>query len=212
MTHLLLVRHAQTAWNADGRFMGQADIELDEKGLRQADAVGRRLALERPEAIYTSDLKRAAQTAESIRRSIAESCAPAPPPPLIAEPALREIDFGGWQGLNYEQITANYPDALNAWQADLLNYAPPDGESAAQMFERFFAAYTRIVENHPGASVILVAHGGPLQALLSHLLGLSVDRFWQLQMSNAGISEVTLYPAGAVLNRFNDAGHLEGVH
>lgn len=210
-TRLLLIRHGQTAWNADGRFMGQMDIELDEKGLRQAEAVGRRLALERPQAIYASDLKRAFQTAESIRRSIAESCAPEEPPPLIREPALREMSFGSWEGLNYQQISAAYPEALQAWEADYLHYSPQGGESATQMVERVLAAHARIVERHPEASVMLVAHGGSLQALLTHLIGLPIDRIWQIPMSNTGISELSLYPAGAILNRFNDTCHLEGV-
>ncbi|MCZ7551742.1 MAG: hypothetical protein B6D39_08615 [Anaerolineae bacterium UTCFX2] len=210
-TRLLLVRHAQTDWNADGRFMGQKDIELSVLGLRQAEAVGRRLARERPQAIYASDLKRAWQTAEQIHRAIAESCAPDPPPPLLPEPAWREMSFGAWEGLNYQQITTEHPEALKAWETDYLYYAPPGGENVAQMLERIFSAHAQIVERHPEASVILVAHGGTLQALLAHLLGLPIDRMWQIHMSNTGVSEVDLHPAGAVLNLFNGTCHLEGV-
>jgi alpha-ribazole phosphatase len=210
-TRLLLVRHGQTAWNADGRFMGQMDIPLNEKGLRQAEAAGRRLALERPQAIYASDLQRARQTAEQIRSAIAESIAPDPPPPLFADPRLREMSFGEWEGLNYQEIETSQPEALKAWEADFLNYSPKGGETAAQMFERVFAAHSQIAEQHSEASVILVAHGGSLQALLAHLMGLPIDRMWQFHMSNTGISEVSLYAAGAVLNLFNDTCHLEGV-
>jgi len=210
-TRLLLVRHAQTDWNADGRFMGQKDIELSALGLRQAEAVGRRLARERPQAIYASDLKRAWQTAEQIHHAIAESCAPDPPPPLLPEPAWREMSFGDWEGLDYQQITTEHPEALKAWETDYLHYAPPGGENVAQMLERIFSAHAQIIERHSEASVILVAHGGTLQALLAHLLGLPLDRMWQIHMSNTGISEVGLHPAGAVLNLFNDTCHLEGM-
>jgi len=210
-TRLLLVRHAQTDWNADGRFMGQRDIELSAIGLRQAEAVGRRLARERPQAIYTSDLKRAWQTAEQIHRAIAVSCAPDQPPALLAEPALREMSFGAWEGLNYQQITTEHPEELQAWKTDYLNYAPPGGENALQMLERVFSAHMQIAERHPEASVILIAHGGTLQALLARLLDLPIERMWQLHISNTGVSEVELHPAGAILNLFNDTCHLEGV-
>jgi alpha-ribazole phosphatase len=210
-TRLLLVRHGQTAWNADGRFMGQMDIPLNDKGLLQSEAVGRRLAMERPQAIYTSDLQRARQTAEQIHQAIAESLAPDPPPPLVIDPRLREMSFGEWEGFNYQQIEADQPEALRAWEEDFQSYTPRGGENAAQMFERVFAAHVQISERHPEATVILVAHGGSLQALLTHLLGLPIDRMWQFHMSNTGLSEVNLYSAGAVLNLFNDTCHLEGV-
>lgn len=210
-TRLLLVRHGQTAWNADGRFMGQMDIGLNETGQRQAEAVGRRLAWERPQAIYASDLQRAWQTALCVHRSITESCAPDEPPPLISEPRLREMNFGEWEGQNYEQIQDRHNAELKAWEADFLNVAPKGGESGLQMLDRLTAALDQIIARHPDASVILVAHGGPLQVLVAHLLGLPIDRMWQFHMSNTGVTEINLYSAGAILHLFNDTCHLEAL-
>jgi alpha-ribazole phosphatase len=203
-TKLILVRHGQTAWNASGRFMGQTDIPLNETGLRQAAAVARRLQASRPRAIYASDLRRAWQTAQAIQSAISEI-----PPPLIAEPALREMCFGDWQGLTYPEIQSKYPRLLQEWEADRLHTSPPSGESLLQMSRRVLAAVDQITHAHPDQTLILVAHGGPLEAYLSHCLGLSLERSWQITLANASLSELQLYPEGAILTVFNDVCHLE---
>jgi alpha-ribazole phosphatase len=209
MITLTLVRHGQTAWNATGRFMGQTDVPLDETGLRQAQAVARRLDNTRPDAIYASDLKRAKQTAEAIQAAIAEAIHPASPPEIIPEPRLRELYFGEWQGLVYDQIQTRYPAALAAWEADMLNCAPAGGETLIQLAGRVQEAYAEIIAAHPEGTVLLVAHGGALQALLCLALGVPIERYWQLELKNTSICELHVYPAGAILHMFNDTCHLE---
>ena len=211
ITRLLIVRHGQTAWNSDGRFQGQLDIPLDETGQLQAAAVARRLAGERPLAIYTSDLSRAWQTARSIQNAIAEASAPDPLPPLILEPRLREMHFGEWQGLTYAEIKDCQPELLAAWEADWLTNAPPGGETLAQLVERVQAVYHEILKAHPDGTVILVGHGGALQTIICMALGLPPERFWQLRLDNTGLADLSIYPAGALLNLFNDTCHLEGM-
>ncbi len=214
-TRLLIVRHGRTAWNSDGRFQGQLDIPLDEVGQTQAAAVAHRLAqalqrpLERPLAIYASDLSRAWQTARVIQNAIAKAIQPEPIPPLVLEPRLREMHFGEWQGLTYAEIQACQPEALAAWEADWLNNAPPGGETLAQLVERVQAVYHEILAAHPDGTVLLVGHGGALQALLCMALGLPPERFWQLQLDNTGLADLRIYPEGAILNLFNDTCHLE---
>jgi broad specificity phosphatase PhoE len=208
-TRLLIVRHGRTAWNSDGRFQGQLDIPLDEVGQAQAAAVARRLAYEHPLAIYASDLSRAWQTARRIQNAIAEAIQPDPIPPLVLEPRLREMHFGEWQGLTHAEIQACQPDALATWEADWLNNAPPGGETLTQLVERVQAVYREILATHPDGTVLLVGHGGTLQALLCMALGLPPERFWQLQLDNTGLADLRIYPEGAILNLFNDTCHLE---
>jgi alpha-ribazole phosphatase len=208
-TRLLIVRHGRTAWNIDGRFQGQLDIPLDEVGQAQAAAVAQRLAQERPVAIYASDLSRASQTARWIENAIAEAIQPDLLPPLVLEPRLREMHFGEWQGLTYSEIQASQPEALAAWEADWLSNAPPGGETLTQLIERVHPVYHEILAAHPDGTVMVVGHGGALQAMLCMALGLPPERFWQLQLDNTGIADLRIYPEGAILNLFNDTCHLE---
>ena len=203
-TRLLIVRHGQTDWNSSGRFQGQTDIPLNPAGLKQAQAIAERLAFETPAAIYASDLQRAWQTAEIIHSAM-------PPErrcPLIADSRLREMCFGKWEGLTYSEIQARQPRLLQRWESDLEHTAPPDGETLLGMAERVQAAYDSILATHPETSVVVVAHGGPLQMLIARALGMPAGRFWQVHLSNASLSLLNVYPEGAIVNLLNSADHL----
>ncbi len=212
-TRLILIRHGQTAWNSEGRFMGQRDIPLDETGQRQVTAVAKRLSRERPAplAIYASDLKRAWNTAQAIQQAIAQTAHPEPAPVLIADPRLREMDFGNWEGFTFAEIQATQPEAYHAWEVDMFNIAPPEGETIQQMTKRARESCAEIALAHPDGTAFVVAHGGSLQALILDWMGIPVERIWQVRMSNTGISEVSLHPEGVTLNRFNDTYHLENL-
>ena len=204
-TRLLVVRHGQTDWNISGRFQGQTDIPLNPAGLRQAQAIAKRLGTEAPEAIYTSDLQRAWQTAKIIQAALP----PESRPPLIGEPRLREMCFGKWEGLTYNEIQALQPRLLQRWESDLEHTTPPDGENLLSMAQRVHTAYESILALHPEATVVLVAHGGPLQMLITQVLGMPAGRFWQVHLTNASLSVVDVYPEGAIVNLLNSVDHLK---
>jgi alpha-ribazole phosphatase len=208
---LLIIRHGQTDWNQQGRFQGQSDLPLNSLGLRLAQAAGwaaaQALNGEQPQAIYASDLRRAWQSAEAVHTALPtnESI------PLIAEPRLREMSFGDWEGMTYAEIQARYSGALQRWEADLENIAPPNGETLRQMVERVQAALNDLLQAHPNGTTLLVGHGGPLQLLIALTLGLPPARFWQIHLSNASLSELRIYPEGAILNLLNCTSHLKGI-
>jgi alpha-ribazole phosphatase len=199
-TRLFLARHGQTAWNVKSRYMGQVDVPLDETGERQAALLGHRLAEEGLAAIYTSDLLRARQTAIAIAAH--QTC------PLIPEARLREMDFGVWQGLTYAEIQETNRINLEAWEADRLRNTPPGGESLSQFSSRVEAAYQEIIQAHLEETTLVVAHGGVMKILLCLVLGLPPERYWQIQISPASLSEIWIYPEGGSLNLLNDACHL----
>ncbi|OGO35169.1 MAG: alpha-ribazole phosphatase [Chloroflexi bacterium RBG_16_57_11] len=203
-TRLLIVRHGQTDWNTSGRFQGQTDIPLNQTGVRQAQAIAELLSTEKPEVIYTSDLTRAWKTAEIIHGALPKERRGQ----LIAEPRLREMCFGMWEGLTYGEIQARQPRVLQRWESDLKHNAPPGGETLLELAARVEAAYASILAAHPGGTVLLVAHGGPLQLLIAQALGMPAGRFWQLHLSNASLSELRVYPEGAMLNLLNCTEHL----
>ena len=201
-TRLLLVRHGQTAWNADGRFMGQLDVPLDEIGRTQVLAVAKRLATEEPAAIYSSDLARARETAQAIQAAIGSH------PEIKLDARLREMHFGDWQGLTYTEMIAKDAGSLGRWQADPLNVAPPNGETLIMLTERVKAAYEDICAAHSEETVIVAGHGGSLQILIVAALGLPPETFWNMQLSNASLSVLRLHDIRIFLSLLNGTSHL----
>jgi len=201
-TRLLLVRHGQTAYNAEVRFMGQLDIPLDEIGRIQAQAVARRLSAERPAAMYCSGLSRAFDTATAIQTAIASH------PELRIDGRLTEGHFGTWQSKTYDSLRISDAERLAQWEADRLRVSPPEGESLSQIAERVQAAYADICAENPDKTVIIVAHGGSLQALITLALGLPLESYWKLWVSNASVSELRIDEWGAILHLLNDVSHL----
>lgn len=199
---LLLVRHGQTAWNAQKRFMGQLDIPLDETGRAQVAALGNRLKDEHVDIIYASDLSRAWDTALAIQSCLASHADIAP------ESRLREMNFGDWQGLTYAEIQERDLQNLTHWEDDRLHHAPPNGETLLAFSERVVSAYREWCTAYAEQKILLVGHGGSLQLLLAHALGLSPDKFWQLHLSNASLTDLRVYESGAILNMLNDTCHL----
>ena len=200
MVRLLLIRHAATAWTAQGRFQGQTDIPLSPHGRRQATALAQRLMAETLHMLYASDLQRAWETAQTIAAPHALH--------VHAEPRLREMAFGRWEGLTYAEMQQQDAQSLAAWEHDQLHSAPPGGETLLQMTERVRAAYVDMLAAGQDKTVGLVAHGGPLQLLLCLALGLPPQAYWQVAVSPASLSELCVYEQGAILTCLNDTHHL----
>lgn len=201
MIHLMLVRHGETAWNAQRRFQGHSDIPLSDVGQHQAAALGRRLAREKIHAIYTSDLQRAWQTAMAIATHHNL--------PVSADPRLREIHFGAWEGLTYAEVEQRRSQTLAGWRANPLEVSPPDGESLGQLAKRVRAVLASITQIHPDEVVLLVTHGGVLQALFCLALGLPLKAYWQFHLAPGSLSVVSFYEEGAIVNLLNDTCHLD---
>lgn len=195
--NLLLIRHGQTNWNLEQRFQGQSDIPLNETGRKQAQALAERLSAEQFDAIYSSDLQRATETAHIIRKS-----------GFQPDARLREVNFGDWEGLTYDEIKAKHPEPLAAWEADIFKNAPPNGETLEALSVRVQSMLDELREEHQDQRILIVAHGGVLQTLICLALMLPPTMYWQFHLFTASLSEVAFYPAGAILNSLNDTSHL----
>jgi len=147
VTTLLLARHGETEWNREERFQGHADPPLNETGREQAAALAEKLAGEPIEAVYSSDLHRASETAEIVAGRLGL--------PVERDAGLREIDVGSWQGLTRAQIDGR----------------PWDGETYEQHAERAMRALQAIAERHPEGRVLVVSHGGTLRRVQQAVLG-----------------------------------------
>ncbi len=200
MPNLILVRHGETIWNAERRFQGAQDVPLSPRGEAQARALAARLAGESIQRIYSSDLQRAHVTATLIAEPHGL--------PVQIEPRLREISFGAWEGMTYEGIHMRYPEGLAWWEADPMNAAPPGGETLAQLQERVESLLAELAALPADETALLVGHGGSLQVLLCVALGLVPRARWQFRLDPGSLSELGLYPAGAILTSLNDRHHL----
>jgi broad specificity phosphatase PhoE len=158
MTTLLLARHGETDWNRDGRFQGHADPPLNERGRRQAHALAELLADEPLEAIYSSDLLRAQETAQIVAMQRGMD--------VVLDPQLRERDVGEWSGLTRAEIDQRFPSQLQAWHEGRVVV----GETREALTERVLAAAHRISAAHPSGVVLVVSHGGALR-MLRHAAG-----------------------------------------
>ena len=152
MTTILLARHGETDWNVQKRWQGHADPPLNERGRAQARDLAARLAETPLDAIYSSDLRRALETAEIVAAGRGL--------PIGTDPRLREIDVGAWEGLTGDEVAERFPDG-----------ARPDGESLEAFRDRVVGTLSAIGESHDGATVLVVAHGGCARTVQRVLLG-----------------------------------------
>ena len=164
MTELLLVRHGETDWNRERRFQGHADRPLNEKGREQAHAWAAELAGEQIDAVYTSDLARARETAQIVAARLNAE--------VVALPELREIDVGDWEGLSWPEIEERFPEGARTWHVNGAGWE--SGETYEELGERIVPALLRIAERHPGQRILVVGHGGTIRATRAYIEGLSV--------------------------------------
>lgn len=200
-TRLVLVRHGETAWNAEQRIQGQLDIPLNERGLWQAERAGRALADEGLQAIYSSDLQRASATAAALARHTGL--------PVQTDAALRERAFGHFEGATFREIEERWPEDAARWRRREPDFGPGDGETLSAFYARSSAVALRLAARHPGQTLALVAHGGVLDCLYRAATRIALDapRTWQI--GNASINRVLYSDGGLVLVGWADNGHLD---
>jgi len=200
-TRIVAVRHGQTAWNADARIQGHTDIPLDETGHEQARRLARALAHEPLQAVYSSDLQRARQTAAPL---LADTGLP-----LRVDAGLRERGFGEFEGMSFTQIEARWPEQAAAWRRRDPDFGARGGEVLRDFRTRIVATIERLAAAHRGEQILLVTHGGVLDLLYREATRLALDapRTWEL--ANAGINRLLHGHQGLMLVGWADTAHLD---
>ncbi len=200
MSRLLLVRHGNTELNSAQIFVGHTDVELSATGYSQVEKLRDRLSAEKIDVIYSSDLRRALVTAETIasRHQLA----------VIACPELREINYGSLDGLTFEEIKRLYPEVAELCADWSLQLKFPDGESVDELKQRVSRFLDRLKQHAPQQTVLIVAHGGPLRLMVCSLLGIDLRHWRQIHLDLASLSIVDTYPEVAVISLLNDTSHL----
>ena len=203
-TRILLIRHGETAWNAERRLQGHLDIALNAAGERQAQALGRALAGETIDAIVSSDLARARQTAAAVAQHHALA--------VQLDPGLRERCYGGFEGLLYSEIAQRFPSEFARWQARdvdaLLPPGPRQGETFRQFHARVMSAVLGWAARHPGRTLALVAHGGVLECVYRAAQAMALDTPRDFAVHNASINRFVVRGDALTLTRWGEVAHL----
>jgi len=201
MTRVILVRHGQTEWNRVERFRGRADVPLNETGLAQAEATGKRVAAEwQPVAVYSSPLARAVKTAEAIAKHFNL--------PVQIHDGLADIDYGQWQGLTPDEAKERWPAALHAWYNEPEAARIPGGETLDDLRVRGMAAVNELVARYEGQTIVLVGHTVINRVILLGVLGLGNERFWRLRQDTCAINAFEVENGDFTLVSLNDTCHL----
>ena len=206
-TRVLFIRHGETDWNRIKRIQGHIDIPLSTSGIEQAHKLAERLAGEakqgaRLDAIYSSDLTRAQQTAQPIADVLGMS--------LQLREGLRERSYGAFQGHDSDEISVRFPDEYAHWQTRDPGFAPPDGESSRAFYHRVLHTIEPIVAAHPDGRIACVAHGGVLDCVYRFANNLPLDAPRSYALLNTSLNLVDFDIGVATVVSWADVRHLGG--
>jgi HAD superfamily hydrolase (TIGR01509 family) len=192
---LYLVRHGETVWNIESRFQGWADRPLSELGVRQARELARRLSAVKFDAAYSSDLRRAADTAKILLedRGI----------PVQQMRDLREMHLGELDGLTEAEVLERYPAVIKAWRTDPADVVMPGGESLSQVQERAWRGLMKVWKENPGGTVLLVSHHTVNKAILSRVLEMPPAATRRLRQPPCSLSIIEFLPDRFFIHALN---------
>lgn len=202
MTRLILVRHGETVWNAEGRIQGHTDVPLSDRGMKQAKMVAQRLAGVHLSAVYSSDLLRARATAEiiAVRHGVA----------VRTTDALREAYLGEWQGLTVAEAAEQDADLVALWKSDSVAHRPPRAERLEDVQARAVSAVQQIIRDHPNQTVAVVSHGGPIKSVICWAIGAPLSSIPRMRMDNGAITCIRADAVRVQVEVCNDTCHLRG--
>lgn len=200
MSRLFLVRHGDTELNSAERYWGRSDVKLSAAGIEQAEKLCDRLAVEKIDAVYSSDLERALVTAEIIASSHQLA--------VITCAELREVNFGQLEGLTFSEINLLYPEVAKLWAERSTKLKYPGGESLVKFNNRVSKFLSSLDKHAVEETILVVAHAGVLRTLVCQLLGIDPQRRWQIRLDLASLSIMETHQQGAILSLLNDVSHL----
>jgi len=200
MAEIILVRHGETEWNVGEIFRGRIDIDLNETGKKQAELLGEYLSELKIEAVYSSPLKRALNTAHAIARHHNLE--------VQITNGLNDLDFGQWQGLSRQEVRDKYQEVYAEWLNHPERVRLPGGETLSEVRARAVKVADEVIAKHTGM-VVLVSHRVVNKVLICALLGLDDSHFWNIRLDTCGITTFTYENGRFVLARHNDTSFLK---
>jgi alpha-ribazole phosphatase len=218
VTVLYLIRHGETEGAETRRYKGSIDVPLSENGIRQMEKLSACLAKEinnssnHPfpsflkerkgrllKAVYCSHLSRAVKSADLIAKPYCLE-------PVIV-PALRERNFGIWEGMSFDEIKEKYPEEFTAWAGNPLEFSPMEGESTVEVKDRVINALNEIIQNHGGERIAIVSHGGVIRIILCYILGVPLENIFRFEQDYAALNIIEFWDAYPVVKLMNGTMH-----
>lgn len=199
MNTFYIVRHGKTRWNLEKRTQGTMDSPLLEQSIGEAKILGERLRRYNIDRVYSSDLKRAQDTAALL----------APGCEIRTERGFREIGFGVWEGLTYEEILSFHRELLEQWKREPEEIVFPKGESVLSVQERVSKAFWDIDQREEGKNFLIVSHGITIRLLMVSLLGMPISGIFRIAQENLALNVIRTKDGRAEVLAMNDTAHLE---
>jgi len=203
MVKVILIRHGETDWNTKQIFRGRKDIPLNEVGLAQAKAVGVSLSDIQIDAVYSSPLGRALETAKVLAESRSLE--------VELEEGFIDIDFGKWQGITHEKVKEEYESLYEMWLKNPQMVTFPGGESLKDVRKRSIEALEKVINKHTGKMLAIVSHRVLNKVLLCSVLGLELSHFWYIKQDTCAINRFEYKDERFYLTLLNDTCHLKKV-
>ncbi len=200
-TEIYLIRHGETEWNALGIFQGQKDPQLNDVGRNQARILANRLASVKFAAIYSSDLKRAHETATTV--------ATLHHLPVIADKRIRERSFGIFEGYSKSELIEKYPDTFQALLEGKEGVVVPGGETEPEIMNRTVDFFMEIAHRHPAERILVISHGGVIKRFTKYVLGIATNRANLSPIINTAINIFHVTDGQWILRTFGDTTHIE---
>ncbi len=200
---LILVRHGETKWNREGRFQGQSQVELNDRGMEQARHVAGALVSWKPTSLYSSPLPRTLMTASMVSKSIGL--------PVEPREGLKEVNLGALEGITGKMMRSKYAELYASWREDPSDVVFPQGESIRQLQTRAWRAIEEMEDAHAEGTVVAVSHNFAIRSILCACLGLPLSMFHRLRVDLASISVVSFSAGSPQVLTINERCHLDSV-
>ncbi|PKM89996.1 MAG: alpha-ribazole phosphatase [Firmicutes bacterium HGW-Firmicutes-12] len=198
---LYLVRHGLTIWNHEFRYQGHTDISLSSEGIAQAKALQQRFQLENFTAIFCSDLQRAQETARIINQPHKLR--------IQVNQYFKEINFGEWEGLTYDDLKDKYPEQIKVWQKTPHLLRLERGETFVELRDRALIGIREITSKYPEGNILIVTHGGTIASLICGLLEEPLTKMWDYKQKNSAVNILNISDKKVTIELLNDTSHLQ---
>ena len=199
MTRIFLIRHGETEWNKIGRLQGHSDVKLSPEGIRQAQLLAEHAPFRTFDAIYSSDLSRAVNTAKILAAKFHLR--------IVEERGLREVNFGEWEGKAISELAENFPD-FGKFFTNPDKVHPPGGETFLECQARVMNALDEIIAEHENQKIVVVSHGAAIRLIICAVLDIRIRKMWSISQYNMALNVLTYEEGNFLVELVNSTLHL----